>query len=246
MARDGNIAMLSLDDGRINLVGTTMLTQMQHALEEVRQADAVILTGRRKLFSAGLDIPEINAMDRDGRLGFFDLLHDVRADLFGFPRPLVSAAFGSAVGAGASFLCCGDIRLAADDSGKTGFTESRLGFPLPASARVIATSTLTTAQGYAALLHGWVSDKAEACALGYFQRLAPPATLIDQATASAREIGAVSESASMIKLSIRKAGLQEMERDRAESHNQMVDVWETAMHKPQMRDLAASMQRRKS
>jgi enoyl-CoA hydratase/carnithine racemase len=243
---DGNVAVVTIDDGRANLIGSAALEQLLRELGQAAEADAVILAGRRSIFSAGLDLPEINACDDDGRLAFFELLHDVRVALYGLPRPLVSLVRGSAVGAGASFVCCADVRLGALDSGQIGFTEGRLGFPLPASARVIAQSVLTTPAGQLGLLHGSTFDRQEAAELGYFHQLVETDAADDVARSEAAKLADVSASAAMIKGSLRAAGLAEMERDRAVSHRLMVDTWATAMHRPAMVELAAKMQRIKS
>jgi enoyl-CoA hydratase/carnithine racemase len=239
----GNIGALRIDDGRANLIGTTALRQLQAALGALKDADAVVLLGRRSIFSAGLDIPEINGFDDSGRLAFFEHLHEVRAALFGLDRPLITLVRGSAVGAGASLACCGDVRIGTTGSGEIGFTEGRLGFPLPASARVIAQSVLGTATGQLALLRGETCGRDEAVRLGYFHHLVERDKAEELAVEEAERMAALSAGTAMIKAGLRRAGLEEMERDRAESHALMVATWRTAMHQPAMVDLATRLER---
>jgi len=242
---DGNLARIWLDDGRINLLGRPMLEALHQAIVESSDADAVILSGRSKIFSAGLDLPEINSLEPKELLGFFELLHDVRRTLFALKRPLITAVAGSAVGAGASLLCCGDIRIGARDSGKVGFTEAKLGVPLPSSARVIASSVLTSPAGVKSLIFGTTHEKEEAQKLGYFHSLVKSTELLSTVNDAAIDAAKTSHSSSMIKLSLRQAALDEMDRDREQSHTVMVEAWKSEQAQLQIVKVVESMKPRK-
>lgn len=246
LSADGNLALLQIDDGRVNSLGRKALEEIYACITKASNADAVILTGRSRLFSVGLDLAEIDALNQGELIDFFDLLHDVRRSLFCLPRPLVTAAAGSAIGAGASLICCGDIRVGARDSGKVGFTEAQLGLPLPASARVIATNALTTQAGYTSLILGTTYGKEEAHTLGLFNTLCEPKALLTQAKSYAEDAAKTSTSTTMIKLSLRQAALDEMDKNKASSHKAMAEAWVSADAQTRIQQAIASMNKRKS
>jgi len=222
---EGNIAYLALNNGKGNTIGSQTLTELALAFEKIVHADAVVFTGNASMFSVGLDLEELIPFSKSEIVNFFDRLHEVRKTLFGLPRPLIVAVSGSAVGAGASFLCCGDIRLGAIDHGRVGFTEAKLHVPLPASARVIASYALAMPDGQHALLFGDTYNKEEGQGLGFFHTLYKPDILIAEASKSAQEAAKISTSAGLIKQSLRQAALQEMETDKKRSHEIFAEAW---------------------
>ena len=121
---------------------------------------AVVLTGNGTAFSAGQDLNEMRAFasgsaEADGSSGFPVLLDIVQS----FPKPLLAAVNGVAVGLGFTILAHCDLVVAADDARfKVPFTE--LGVPAEAgstylfpmrlgwqkAAEVLLTSNWITAQ----------------------------------------------------------------------------------------------------
>ncbi|MBV8295231.1 MAG: enoyl-CoA hydratase/isomerase family protein [Acidimicrobiia bacterium] len=95
---------------------------------------AVVLTGRGTAFSAGQDLNEMRAFasgtaETDGSSGFPVLLDIVQS----FPKPLLAAVNGVAVGLGFTILAHCDLVVAADDARfKVPFTE--LGVPAEAGS----------------------------------------------------------------------------------------------------------------
>jgi len=219
---------VELDDGRGNALGTVALQGLGEAIEESRSADAVLLTGRPRIFCGGLDLEEIASMPQSRIIEFFDLLHMTRRALFALERPLVVAVAGSAVGAGASLLCCGDWRLGARDNGIVGFTEAKLGVPLPASAMMIATSTLAPSVRARALIFGETFDRQEALEHGFFHQLIEPDHLFGEAEQAARSAARTSRASGLIKRTMRKEALDRMDRERAESHAMFASEWTSA------------------
>jgi len=223
--KDGDIARVELDDGRGNALGTRALQALYGAITEAKAADAVLLTGRPRIFCGGLDLEEIASMSRNRVIEFFDLLHMTRRALFALERPLIVAVAGSAIGAGASLLCCGDRRLGARDNGIVGFTEAKLGVPLPASAMTIAASALAPSSTARALVFGETFDREAAFEHGFFHQLIAPECLLDEAEKAARRAASTSRASGLIKRAMRKEALDRMDRERIESHAVFATEW---------------------
>ncbi|MFT3768157.1 MAG: enoyl-CoA hydratase-related protein [Minicystis sp.] len=225
LRRLGDVACVHLDDGRGNALGSAMLSALGSAIAEASSASAVLLVGRPRIFSGGLDLREIAHLPRAALLGFLDLLHDTRRALFALPRPLVVAVAGSAVGAGAALLCCGDVRLGARDAGRVGFPEVKLGVPLPASALEIAGSALTPGAAAKALLFGGSFPRDEALAMGFFHEIVEPDRLVEAAEQAAIAAAGMSAALGQIKLALRREALRRMDDDCAASHEAFASAW---------------------
>jgi enoyl-CoA hydratase len=125
---ENGIAHISLDDGKVNALGSASIADvnadLDHALED--DASAVIISGRVGIFSAGFDLKELQSGDaaRESlRLRLIDLVLRV----FTFDRPVVVACTGHALAAGAALLLAADRRAGIDGPFKLGFNEASLG-----------------------------------------------------------------------------------------------------------------------
>lgn len=225
LTREGDVARIQLDDGRGNVLGSRALGALRAAIDEASSAGAVLLVGRGRIFSGGLDLREIARAPRAELIAFLDLLHDARRALFALQRPLVVAVSGSAIGAGAALLCCGDTRLGARDAGLVGFPEVKLGVPLPSSALEIARAALSPMVASRALVFGDSFGREEALSMGFFHALVPTADLLDEARKASLAAASMSAAVSGIKGALRREALRRMDEDRRESHEAFATAW---------------------
>ena len=99
---NNNIAILTFDDGKANVVGPRFLDDINAGLDraQAEQVGAVILRGRDGIFSGGFDLEEFK---KSAELGMtmvtrgFELL----LRLYSFPLPLVAACTGHGIAMGA-------------------------------------------------------------------------------------------------------------------------------------------------
>jgi len=134
----GHVRIVTFDrpDAR-NAFDVAMYRACASALSEARDSDdvrAVVLTGTGTAFSAGQDLNEMRAFasgtaETDGASGFPVLLDVVQS----FPKPLLAAVNGVAVGLGFTILAHCDLVVVADEARfKVPFTE--LGVPAEAGS----------------------------------------------------------------------------------------------------------------
>jgi enoyl-CoA hydratase/carnithine racemase len=220
----GNVAHVVLDDGHGNALGSASLCALAAAVDVASRADAVVLTGRPRIFCGGLDLDEIADLSASALKDFLGLLYTTRRALFALERPLVVAVAGSAIGAGAALLCCGDQRLGALDQGRVGLTEAALGVPPEITGLVIARSVLGV-HAEPALMFGDALARPEAHDVGFFLRLTAPDALLQAAADEAQRRCAVSRAAGLIKRELRRSGLRWMEQERAANHASFVAAW---------------------
>jgi enoyl-CoA hydratase len=223
---DGNVAVVHLDDGRGNALGTPTLRALCQAADSVRDADAVLLLGRPRVFCGGLDLHEAVPLSREKMLEFIGTFHQTFRRLFALERPLIVGAAGSAVAGGAILLATGDVRLGTRDGGWIGVNEVRLGIPFPSSAFEIVRCALSHPHANRALLLGELVNKETALAQGWLHELVEPTALFERAHAVARNAALAPRSATTeVKRALRAEYVARIDAHKDTSHRAFVDAW---------------------
>jgi enoyl-CoA hydratase len=123
------VAVLTLHHGPVNALDLELLTELSRALTEVADARAVVLTGRGRSFSAGVDLKRIADGGPEYVHEFLAALSMAAGSLFDHPRPVVCAVNGHALAGGCVLAAACDVRLMA--GGTIGLTELAAGVPFP-------------------------------------------------------------------------------------------------------------------
>jgi enoyl-CoA hydratase len=167
------VAHLSMDDGKVNALGTASLTSMGEHLDQAEKdgATAIVISGREGKFCAGFNLAEIR--DPEGATALRRQFIDFVLRLFESEKPVVIACSGHALGAGAALLVAADRRIGLDGEFKLGFNEAAVGvtisqatielaryrMPMPWFESIISGTTFVPRQAISAgLLDQVVSD----------------------------------------------------------------------------------------
>lgn len=178
-----SFAVLSMDDGKANVLSPSMLAELGAALDRA-EADglAVLLRGRPGMFSGGFDLATMRAggpASVDMLLGGFAL----SARLLAFPAPVVVACTGHAI-AMASFLVLSvDYRIGAAGPYKIGANETAIGLAMPHYGVEICRQRLTPAHFQRTVINAEIFSPEEAVAAGYLDKVVAPEALDDEARA---------------------------------------------------------------
>ena len=114
LKKEGNISIITLDDGKANAFSLPMIKAVNNCLEEVpKDSGALILTNRPGIFSGGFDLKTISSGDEKARKAMSIGGLTLYTDLFSFPRPVIIACNGHAVALGAFLLLTADYRIGA-------------------------------------------------------------------------------------------------------------------------------------
>ncbi len=175
--RRGEIAVVRMTGVRANAMSAALLDGLIAAMDEVEAGDAqaVVITGTGKVFSAGLALPELIDLERPAMRAFIDRFATAMARVLTCARPVVAAVNGHAIAGGCVLATQCDVRVMADGDGRIGLNEVQLGIGLPAAvieplrARLPATSLAAVA------LEGRLFTPADALRLGLVDALAPAA-----------------------------------------------------------------------
>src|SRR5918912_829155 len=116
-SRDGAVLTITLNRPDVlNAFDAAMHRALGEALREARDAAvrAVVLTGAGRGFCVGQDLTEFREAPGDIGSRLRGNYHPNVLALRALEKPVIAAVNGAAAGAGMSFACACDIRLAAD------------------------------------------------------------------------------------------------------------------------------------
>ncbi|MCB0976520.1 MAG: crotonase/enoyl-CoA hydratase family protein [Acidimicrobiales bacterium] len=185
---DGNVAVITMDDGKANVFSNASLEVLEGLLDQVAadEARALVLVGRPGKFSAGFDLAEMTSSVEGMRAL---VVRGCRwwMRLYGLGIPTVAACTGHALAGGALTLLSCDVRVGADVQSKIGLNEVAIGMTLPIFAVELARDRLAPAHLLKAVT-GQVYDPNGACEVGFLDRVVPEDALLDEALAEARAL----------------------------------------------------------
>jgi 2-(1,2-epoxy-1,2-dihydrophenyl)acetyl-CoA isomerase len=174
-SRDGAVLTVTLNRPDVlNALNTDMHRALAAALKEARDAEvrAVVLTGAGRAFCVGQDLTEFREAPGDIGTRLNETYHPNVLAIRALEKPVIAAVNGPAAGAGLSFACVCDLRLASEaaafipafiniglipDSGGSYFVTRILG-PARAFEWLTSGRRLTAAEAYA---WGLVSEVVE-------------------------------------------------------------------------------------
>ncbi|MFQ5515515.1 MAG: enoyl-CoA hydratase/isomerase family protein [Myxococcota bacterium] len=162
------------------------LVQRLEALEKNEGVRAVVLTGAPPAFCAGFDRSEFAG---GGMEEVFAEATEYHRRVYTFPKPLVAAVNGPALGGGCDLAAMCDFRLASS-AAVFGQPQVRFG---AAAAYDLMRAVLGTGAAREMCLTGRSYDAREALAIGLVNRVVEPGELLEAARAAAREIAALPE-----------------------------------------------------
>lgn len=157
----------------------------------------VILTGAGKAFVAGADVGELAQLDAKGAARKAELGQYLTKTIENFPRPVIAAINGFALGGGCEVAMSCDIRLASEKA-KIGQPEITLGIIPGYGGTQRLPKLVGRGKAKQLILTGDMVDAAEAHRIGLVDEVYPPEELMPKAMELAKKIA--DKSAPSIKL----------------------------------------------
>lgn len=187
---DAGIATLVMDDGKVNAFDLTFFTQLDAAFDDCADATAVVLAGRPGMFSAGLNMKVMAALDDDGMVELLTRFGQTMLRVWLEPRPVVGAITGHAIAGGTILAMTCDHAVAAAGDFRWGLTETTIGFPLPAWIIALARGNVSPHRLDDLLLPGRMVGPDEAVEVGFADAVTT-GNVMEQATQRAQELAAL-------------------------------------------------------
>lgn len=181
---------------KLNAYTTEMGEEAVDAFRRAR-ADAavraVILTGAGRGFCAGVDLEALKAHQagaasgKGPKLGEEDFLTRLPLELVEYPKPVIAALNGAAIGVGVTMVLPCDVRLAAA-SAKLGLTFAKLGLLPGLGSTHLLPRLVGRARALELVLSARVIPAAEAAEIGLVNRVVPDDELLAEARALAAQM----------------------------------------------------------
>jgi enoyl-CoA hydratase/carnithine racemase len=187
---NGGIAVVTLANPPMNAMDATLLEKLANLFEGLaadRSIRAGVVVADGPAFSAGLDLKTVPSLDRLGQRQLVDALNDGFGTLYAWPKPLVAAVNGHAIGIGLTLALQCDLRFVAADA-RYGVVQVRRGVLPDAYSHWTLPRIAGLAAAADVLLTGRLFDGREAKELGLASRCLPGDEVLPEALAVARSI----------------------------------------------------------
>lgn len=177
-AYEDHLAVLRLDNGPTNPIGTKLIDDLSESLVEVkRNARGMVLCGKADFFSVGFDLPELIRFDRFAMADFLEKFNGLCLELFTVPFPTVCALSGHAVAGGNILALTCDYRYASSEKKKIGLNELKLGLPVPYLADMVLRHTIGDRYASQMIYSGEFMLFSDAKIIGLIDAICPPEEL---------------------------------------------------------------------
>jgi enoyl-CoA hydratase len=191
--RAGEVAVITLDDGKANALLVPEFEGLEAVLGEVERSDAraIVLTGRPGYLSAGLNLKALGGLSMEEKQALVGAMGHAVLKLFLFPKPVVAAVSGHALGAGAMLALAADVRVFAEGPFKFGVNEVQVGLFVPSFGVELARAAVSTSRLTELVVHGRVISPMEALTMHVAEGVHAPDALVAAATMRARALASL-------------------------------------------------------
>lgn len=174
---EDGIATIRLDRPKMNALNVQVQEEIREAATEATartDVKAVIVYGGERVFAAGADIKEMQAMSYTDMVERSGPLMSSISAVARIPKPVIAAITGYALGGGCELALACDFRVVADDA-KLGQPEILLGV-IPGAGGTQRLSRLVGAsRAKEIIFSGRFVDASEALAIGLADKVVPAA-----------------------------------------------------------------------
>jgi enoyl-CoA hydratase/carnithine racemase len=167
----------------VNALNMDLLRALRSALENAvdEGARGIVLSGAQGLFSAGVDVPALLALDREGVRDYWREFFALCTTLARSPIPLVAAITGHSPAGGAVLALFCDYRVMAEGPYRIGLNEVQVGLTVPEAIQLALRRVVGRHRAERLLVSGAMIDSAQALAYGFVDEL----TGVEQVTTRA-------------------------------------------------------------
>ena len=199
-----------------NALNISVLNEFKSILEEYKDSKLIrslILTGKgNKAFIAGADIKAMSLMNPDEACKFSQLGNDITLLMDNYPKPIIAAINGFALGGGCEFAMACHVRFASD---KAIFGQPEIGLGLipgfGGTQRLPRIVGLSNA--YKILLSGEVINAKEARRIGLISDIFEHNLLVDEAIKFSEKINSKSPFSSKLIIELVNKGISQKMKD---------------------------------
>ena len=186
----GRIRLIKLARPPVNALNVELVRKLIEAVGAAKNESAIVITGQPGMFSGGLDVPSMLAMDREGIAALFVDLWRLQRAIATSPAPIVFSITGHCPAGGTVLAIHGDYRVMARGEFRIGLNEVQVGL-FPGGVIHGAFKRLVGGHTAQLLTRGALIDPATALRVGLVDELCDADQVLARALEVAREICAL-------------------------------------------------------
>lgn len=190
----GGIRELRLARPPVNALNAELLRKLVEAVKAAAGQAALVITGQPGLFSAGLDVRGLLALDREGVNAVFVELWRAQHAIAHSPIPVIFGITGHCPAGGTVMAIHGDYRVMAQGDFRLGLNEVQVGL-FPGGVIHGAFRRLTGGHAAQLLTRGALIDPVTALRVGLVDELCEASHVMTRALGVAREFCALPRDA---------------------------------------------------
>jgi len=179
----GEVLELRLNRPPVNALSPEMLAAIGSGVRQAPKdgARAVVLSGSPGMFSGGLDVPCLLALDRQDLSAALEVFFETIESLAASPVPVAAAITGHSPAGGAVLALACDWRIMADGEFKIGLNEVRIGIPIPEIVVSLVRRAVGARRAEDLCVTGRLLDPISALQAGFVDAVAPPGQVVEAA-----------------------------------------------------------------
>ncbi len=240
----GEIHELRLNRPPVNALSPALLTAIGDGIRRApeRGARAVVLSGSDGMFSAGLDVPYLLALDREELASALVVFFGTIEALVKSPIPVAAAITGHSPAGGAVLALCCDWRVMAEGPFSIGLNEVQIGIPIPEIVASLVRRTVGARRAEDLCVSGRLLEPVEALRAGLVDQVVPPGEVIEAARSWCERAISVPSAALVETRSRMRSDLVEMiDLHRERDTRQLSETWFEPELQTAMKQLVARL-----
>jgi enoyl-CoA hydratase/carnithine racemase len=193
----------------VNALNLELLRAVRSAIDEsVRDGlRGIVLSGAQGLFSAGVDVPALLGLDRDGVREYWREFFALCTTLARVPIPMVAAITGHSPAGGAVLALFCDYRVMAEGPYRIGLNEVQVGLIVPEAIQLVLRRAVGRNRAEKLLISGTMLESTQALACGFVDELVGVDQVITRALHWMRDLLALPSRAMLSTRNIARADL---------------------------------------
>ena len=189
LTTEGDVSIITLDDGTANVFSSAMSSTINQLLDEVpNDKGALLITGRQGLLSGGFDLKTMTGGEAKDIIEMTVNGFKLLARIYGFSRPVVVASSGHAIALGAFLLCCADYRVGAKGKYLVQANEHRNNMSIPIPILEISKSRISKRHWHRAILNAEAYPIDQSVEAGYLDEVVDEGDLMKRAMEVATDL----------------------------------------------------------
>ncbi|GIX39893.1 MAG: hypothetical protein KatS3mg128_0942 [Silanimonas sp.] len=228
----------------VNALDPALLAALTEAFqpEPLRGVQGVVLSGGPKVFSAGLDVPHLLSLDREGLTAAWSQFFAAARAIAHCPVPVAAAIGGHSPAGGCVLALCCDYRVMARGAFRIGLNETQVGLVVPEAIQVLMRRVVGPHRAERLMVTGAMIESAEAQAIGLVDELTDAEHVATRALHWLGELGQLPREALLATRAIARADLHAaLDGFNEDELEGFIDRWFSAGTQAALRALVAKL-----